>query len=94
MSRPRWPDSHNPLSEIPGTVQSGHVRASSDDTSSIVEPSIKADQAQSAALRGSIASFYDDRLLAEAARWNFKPATKGGKPVKFRKSIQINFEKP
>ena len=21
MSRPRWPDSHNPLSEVPGTVQ-------------------------------------------------------------------------
>ena len=76
---PQWP-----ASAPPGAARKGTLDILIGEDGSVV----------SAALRGPIASFYDDRLLAEAARWKFKPATKGGKPVRFRKIIQINFEKP
>jgi len=35
--------------------------------------------------------FYDSRLLAAARRWQYRPATKDGKPVAFRKAIDLRF---
>ena len=43
----------------------------------------------SAVLRDSVAVFYDDHLLGAAMDWKFKPATRNGQPVKFRKLLEI-----
>ena len=43
----------------------------------------------SAILRDSVAVFYDDALLAAAMDWRFKPATRNGQPVKYRKLLEI-----
>ena len=37
---------------------------------------------------------YDTLLMTAARDWRYQPATLGGKPVKFRKLIQINVTKP
>ena len=41
-------------------------------------------------IRGSIDPRYDPQLLAAAQRWQYKPATVEGVPVKFLKSVQVN----
>jgi TonB family protein len=43
----------------------------------------------SAILRDSVAAFYDDPLLGAAMNWRFKPATRNGQPVKYRKLLEI-----
>jgi TonB family protein len=43
-----------------------------------------------AALRLSLHPIYDSQLLAAAREWRYQPATLNGKPVKFRKIIQIS----
>jgi TonB family protein len=43
-----------------------------------------------AAVRSSVHPMYDAALLAAAREWRYQPATMGGKPVKYRKMIQIN----
>jgi tetratricopeptide (TPR) repeat protein len=43
----------------------------------------------SAILRDSVAAFYDDPLLAAAMDWRFRPATRNGTPVKYRKLLEI-----
>ena len=43
-----------------------------------------------AAVRSSIHPMYDASLLAAAREWRYQPASFGGKPVKYRKMIQIN----
>jgi TonB family protein len=37
-----------------------------------------------------ITAAYDKLVLAAANKWQFSPALMNGKPVKFRKRIQIN----
>jgi TonB family protein len=44
---------------------------------------------ESAFVRRSINSEYDARVLQESRNWRFKPATRHGEPVKFRKLIEI-----
>ena len=43
-----------------------------------------------AAVRSSVHPMYDAALLAAARDWRYQPATFAGKPVKYRKMIQIN----
>ena len=43
----------------------------------------------SAAIRGQMNVVYDRQVLAAAAGWRYKPALLDGKPVKYRKFIQV-----
>jgi protein TonB len=43
----------------------------------------------SAAIRAPMSNVYDRQVLAAAATWRYKPALLDGKPVKYRKFIQI-----
>ncbi len=42
------------------------------------------------AIRESIHPLFDAELLSKAREWRYQPATFGGKPVRYRKLIQIN----
>ncbi|HEY2431750.1 MAG TPA: energy transducer TonB [Vicinamibacterales bacterium] len=42
------------------------------------------------AVRESIQPMYDAQLLAKGRDWHYQPATINGKPVKYRKLIQLN----
>ena len=44
-------------------------------------------------LRSPIHPLYDGLLMAAARDWRYQPATRNGKPVKFRKMIQITVDK-
>ena len=46
-----------------------------------------------ATIRMSLHPVYDSQLLAVARDWRYQPATFNGKPVKFRKTIQITITK-
>ena len=43
-----------------------------------------------AAVRSTVQPLYDAELLSAARDWRYQPATMAGKPVKYRKMIQIN----
>jgi TonB family protein len=45
---------------------------------------------ESATLRAPIDPRYDHQLLTAAQRWQYKPATVEGVPVKFLKTVQVN----
>jgi hypothetical protein len=45
---------------------------------------------ESATLRVRVDPRYDNQLVAAAQRWQYKPATVEGVPVKFLKSVQVN----
>jgi TonB family protein len=44
---------------------------------------------ESATIVSSIHPQYDDRLLEAAKGWKYRPAQRGGKPVKFVKVMEI-----
>ena len=46
-----------------------------------------------AAIRNTVHPIFDSTLLANAREWKYRPATMSGKPVKYRKMIQINLTK-
>jgi TonB family protein len=48
---------------------------------------------ESAVMKSSLGSVYDRQVIAAAKAWQFKPATLNGKPVKFRKAIQISVKR-
>ena len=45
---------------------------------------------ESAVLRAPVSPHYDEKLLDAAKKWRFRPATKDGKPVKFRRLFAIS----
>ena len=46
-----------------------------------------------AAIRSNVHPIFDTTLLGNAREWKYQPATFAGKPVKYRKMIQINVSK-
>ena len=77
---PPWPQS------IPKPTQAGR-RA-------VLDIVINEDGAvESVVVRQSIGTWYDELLVREAKRWSYKPATKDGAPVKYRKLMQVVVEK-
>jgi TonB family protein len=49
-------------------------------------------EVESAVLRRPMNKVFDESLLNAARRWKYQPATKDGKPVKFRKLIEISVD--
>ena len=47
----------------------------------------------SAVITDSVHPNYDDQLRKAAMNWTFKPATKGGKPVRYRYAVDIQLKK-
>jgi TonB family protein len=47
----------------------------------------------SLAIRSSLHPLFDSQLLAAARDWRYRPATLNGKPVKFRKLVQITVKR-
>jgi TonB family protein len=47
---------------------------------------------ESAAMREAAHATYDRLVLEAARKWRYKPATADGKPIKFRKFVQITLE--
>jgi TonB family protein len=47
---------------------------------------------ESAVIRESVARMYDNVLVAAARNWKYRPATRNGRPVKFRKLVQVTLE--
>jgi len=45
---------------------------------------------ESAVVRRSISPQYDALVLSASRKWRYRPATRDGKPVKFRKVIEID----
>jgi hypothetical protein len=45
---------------------------------------------ESAVLRSPVSPLYDPQLIEAAKKWRFTPATKNGKPVKFRRLFAIS----
>lgn len=76
------------LPRFPGTVRPGGLTG-------IVEVLIgEAGGVESAVMLASTVASYDKLLLAAASRWLYYPATVNGKPVKFRKRIQVTVNEP
>ena len=77
---PPWPQS------IPKPTQIGRR--------GVLDVVINADGAvESVVVRQSIDARYDEVLVQEAKRWSYKPATKDGAPVRYRKLMQVVVEK-
>ena len=47
----------------------------------------------SATIRLALHPIYDSQILLAAKEWRYQPATLNGRPVKFRKIIQITVTK-
>jgi hypothetical protein len=48
---------------------------------------------ESVIVRQSIAAWYDAALVHEAKGWFYKPATRDGAPVRYRKVMQVVVDK-
>ncbi|HKW02106.1 MAG TPA: energy transducer TonB [Vicinamibacterales bacterium] len=53
----------------------------------------EAGNVKAAALTKSVNSIYDPQLVRAAASWKFRPATRGGVPVKYRYAMDIHLGK-
>ena len=47
---------------------------------------------ESAQMRASVHPRYDGIAVDAAKSWQYRPATLNGKPVKFRKLVQVNLK--
>jgi TonB family protein len=52
----------------------------------------EAGDVESAMMKSSVTPRYDSTLLAAAKSWKYQPATLNGRPVKFRKTINISIK--
>jgi TonB family protein len=53
----------------------------------------EAGNVESVVVRESIVDWYDEALIKEAKGWSYKPASKEGTPVRYRKLMQVVVEK-
>ena len=53
----------------------------------------EAGNVESVTVRESIVDWYDEALIKEAKGWSYKPASKEGTPVRYRKLMQVVVEK-
>jgi TonB family protein len=53
----------------------------------------EAGNVESVVVRESIVDWYDEALIKEAKGWSYKPASKEGAPVRYRKLMQVVVEK-
>jgi TonB family protein len=53
----------------------------------------QAGNVESVVVRESIVDWYDQALIEEAKGWSYKPASKAGAPVRYRKLMQVVVEK-
>ncbi len=53
----------------------------------------EAGNVESVSVRESIVGWYDEALIKEAMGWSYKPASKDGAPVRYRKLMQVVVEK-
>jgi TonB family protein len=53
----------------------------------------EAGNVESVVVRESIVDWYDEALVKEAKGWSYKPASKEGTPVRYRKLMQVVVEK-
>jgi TonB family protein len=53
----------------------------------------EAGNVESVVVRESIVAWYDEALIKEAKGWSYKPASKEGTPVRYRKLMQVVVEK-
>jgi len=53
----------------------------------------EAGNVEAVVVRESIVDWYDETLVKEAKGWSYKPASKDGAPVKYRKLMQVVVEK-
>lgn len=53
----------------------------------------EAGNVESVVVRESIVDWYDETLVKEAKGWSYKPASKDGAPVRYRKLMQVVVEK-
>jgi hypothetical protein len=77
---PPFPMSPGPLINTP--MRSGVIEIVIDE----------AGRVERVTMRQSISPVYDATLLTAAAGWRYKPALRDGKPVKYRKLIQVTVE--
>jgi TonB family protein len=49
----------------------------------------EAGRVEAATIRRSISAPFDAELLASTEKWRFQPATRGGQPVKYRRSYEV-----
>lgn len=68
-----------PLPPPPKGTPLGQIEVVVDETGAV----------QSATMVGSISGFYDAILMDSAKGWKFRPATKAGQPVKFRRVLSV-----
>jgi TonB family protein len=52
----------------------------------------EAGNVESVVVRESIVDWYDEALIKEAKGWSYKPASKEGAPVRYRKLMQVVVE--
>lgn len=76
------------LPRFPGAVRPGGIKG-------IVEVIINEDgEVESSSIMVPTVASYDKLLLSATGKWVYYPATMEGKPVKFRKRIQVNVSEP
>ena len=93
---PQDPDVKRPVAldrETPNWVPANPIEAMR-SYNGMIELVVSEDgKVLTASITKSVLASYDDRLLAAAKNWKFKPATRNGVPVKYRLAINIQLGK-
>jgi TonB family protein len=80
---------HQDLPPWRGTFEDGFLRGRSPATGVLEVVIDQRGRVSSARLATPMHPLYDERLLSAARRWEYQPAMKDGKPVPYRKVIEV-----